>query len=270
MTGPSERLRVLVESAPFHRTVVALILANAALMGLETSPAIAARWGGAMAVAQAAFQLAFVVEIALRIASYGRRPAGFFRDGWNAFDFAVVGASFLPVAGAFTTVARLARVLRVARLVSALPELRLIIGTMLRSIPSLGHVIALLALLLYVYGVFGYHLFATDAPQHWGSLPLAFQSLFQVLTLEGWVEMQDAVLPKHPWAWAYFGSFIVVAVFVVINLFIAVVINNLESTRDEERGRSDEASGDAVLREAIALRERITALEALLRRRRAA
>ena len=270
MTGPSDRIRALVDSAPFHRTVVMLILANAVLMGLETSPAIAARWGQALAGAQVAFQLAFVVEIVLRIAANGRKPAGFFRDGWNVFDLAVVGASFLPVAGAFTTVARLARVLRVARLVSALPELRLIVGTMLRSIPSLGHVIALLGLLLYVYGVFGYHLFSADAPKQWGSLPLAFQSLFQVLTLEGWVELQAAVQPKHPWAWAYFGSFIVVAVFVVINLFIAVVINNLESTRDEEQRRSDDVSNDAVLREAIALRERITSLEALLRSKRAA
>ena len=270
MTGPSGRLSALVESAAFHRTVVALIVANAAIMGLETSPALVARWGGAMALATVSFQLAFVVEIALRIAAYGRRPAGFFRDGWNTFDFVVVATSFLPVAGAFTTVARLARILRVARLISALPELRLIVGTMLRSIPSLGHVVGLLGLMLYVYGIFGYHLFAADAPKHWGSLPIAFQSLFQVLTLEGWVEMQDAVLPKHPWAWAYFGSFIVVAVFVVINLFIAVVINNLESTRDEEQRRSDDASGDAVLREAIALRERITSLEALLRSRRAA
>ena len=270
MAGLADRLRVFVESPPFHRTVVALILANAALMGLETSQAIVAQWGGAMAVAQVAFQVAFVIEISLRLAAHGRRPAAFFWDGWNVFDFVVVATSFLPVAGAFTTVARLARVLRVARLVSALPELRLIVGTMLRSIPSLGHVVALLGLLLYVYGVFGYHLFAGDAPQHWGSLPLAFQSLVQVLTLEGWVEMQDAVLPKHPWAWAYFGSFIVVAVFVVINLFIAVVINNLESTREDEKRRSDEVSSDAVLREAVALRERIESLEALLRRSRAA
>ncbi len=202
MTGPVDRLKSLVESPPFHRTVVALILGNAALMGLETFPAIAARWGGAMAAAQVAFQFAFVIEIGLRLAAYGRRPGAFFRDGWNTFDFVVVATSFLPVTGAFATVARLARVLRVARMVSALPELRLIVGTMLRSIPSLGHVIALLGLLLYVYGVFGYHLFAADAPDHWGSLPVAFQSLFQVLTLEGWVEMQNAVLPKHPWAWA--------------------------------------------------------------------
>ncbi len=270
MTIRNGRLHSLVESAPFHQTVVTLILANAALMGLETSRAITAQWGGAMALAQIAFQVVFVVEIGLRLAAYGRRPTGFFRDGWNTFDFVVVATSFLPVAGAFTTVARLARVLRVARLVSALPELRLIVGTMLRSIPSLGHVVGLLGLLLYVYGIFGYHLFAADAPKHWGSLALAFQSLFQVLTLEGWVEMQDAVLPTHPWAWAYFGSFIVVAVFVVINLFIAVVINNLETTRDDEKRRSDDVSGDAVLREAVALRLRIESLEALLRRSRAA
>lgn len=269
MNGPSPRLRRLVASDLFQRTVVTLILANAALMGLETSTSVVDRWSGFLALAQSVLQALFVLEIALRVVASSPRPLAFFRDGWNVFDFAVVAVSLIPAAGAFATVARLARVLRVARLVSALPELRLIIGTMLRSIPSMGHVVALLALLLYVYGIFGYHLFAKEAPEHWGTLPAAFQSLFQILTLEGWVEIQAKVLPAHPWAWAYFASFIVVAVFVVINLFIAVVINNLEETRREERNRVGAGPDDEALDAVAGLRERLETLERLLRRRAA-
>lgn len=114
---------------------------------------------------------------------------------------------------------RLARLMRVTRLVSVFPELRLIIGTMLRSIPSMGHVIMLLSLLLYVYAVLGFYLFRDADAEHWGTLGAALLTLFQMLTLEGWVEVQDGVLSAMPWAWLYFGSFIFVGVFVVVNLF---------------------------------------------------
>jgi len=269
MNALAPRLGVLVRSAAFQNTTLALIVANALLMGLETSSTLMDRWGAALIALNITIQALFVVEIALRVGAHGTRPVEFFRDGWNVFDFAVVTVSLLPAAGAIAGVARVARVLRVARLVSAMPELRLIVGTMLRSIPSMGHVVALLALLLYVYGVIGFHMFAKDAPAQWGSLPVAFQSLFQILTLEGWVEIQDAVLPSHPWAWAFFASFIVIAVFVVINLFIAVVINNLEATRKEEENRRLLAEDDGTLRRVAELRRHVEDLEHALRARRA-
>ena len=263
------RLSALVRSSAFQRATLAAIVANALLMGLETSSLLMDGWGAALIALHVAFQALFVIEIALRVGAHGTRPAKFFRDGWNAFDFAVVAVSLLPAAGAIAGVARVARVLLVARLVSAMPELRLIIGTMLRSIPAMGHVVTLLGVLLYVYGVLGFHVFSKDAPAHWGSLPRAFQSLFQILTLEGWVEIQNAVLPSHPWAWMYFVSFIIIAVFVVINLFIAVVINNLEATRKEEENRRLLAEDDGTLQRVSELRSQVEALEHALRARRA-
>jgi voltage-gated sodium channel len=265
MTGLAAALRRITGSRAFQRTVLALILVNATVIGLETSAGLMARFGGALIALHVGLQILFVLEIAARIGAHGPRPLEFFKDGWNLFDFSVVAVSLLPAAGSFATVVRLARILRVARLASALPDLRLIIGTMLRSIPSMGHVLALLALLLYVYGVLGVHLFGEDAPEQWGSLAVAMQSLFQILTLEGWVEIQDAVLPAHSWAWAYFASFIVFAVFVVINLFIAVVINNLETTRNEEARRRSSAGDADVLEQLEDLRARFDALDKTLR-----
>src|SRR5688572_2595955 len=137
----TEFCRRLVEHRWFHHAVLALIVVNAVVMGLETWPALAARWAGLFHSLNTVVQAVFVVEIALRLAAHGSRPHRFFTGGWNVFDFVVVALALLPAAGPCATVARLARILRVGRLVSGMPELRLIIGTMLRSIPSMGHVV---------------------------------------------------------------------------------------------------------------------------------
>ncbi len=235
----------------FQHFVLAVILVNAVVIGLETSAVAMARWAGLLHAANTVIQAVFVVEIVIRLAAFWPRLGRFFADGWNVFDFLVVAVSLLPQAGPFSTVVRLVRVLRVARLLSVVPELRLIIGTMLRSIPSMGHVIALLSLILYVYAVVGFHLFGRHDPGHWGSLSRAFLTLFQMLTLEGWVEIQAASMEALPLAWIYYASFVVVAVFVVINLFIAVVLNNLERAKDEEQAEADRKNRQGGLIERI-------------------
>src|SRR5688500_12943156 len=172
--------RRIVESLAFQRTVLGVILFTSVLVGLATSHSLVRRYGGAFSAADALVPAFFVAEIALRLLAAWPRVGRFFCDGWNVFDFAVVAASLLPQAGVFAMVARLARLLRVARLISLFPELRLIVATMLRSIPSMGHVLVMLSLLLYVYAVFGVHLFRDDDPARWGSLGAGLLTLFQV------------------------------------------------------------------------------------------
>ena len=126
----------------------------------------------------------------------------------------------------------------------------------------MGHVIVLLSLLLYVYAVLGFHFFRETDPAHWGSLGRALLTLFQILTLEGWVEIQRAVLDVYPLAWIYFSSFVLVAVFVVVNLFIAVVINNLESVKHEQQIHTDSESAEHELLDVIeTLRQRLRTLK---------
>jgi len=233
------------------RFATGVIVLTAVVAGLETSATLTARYGALLDWLDLVVQTVFVLEITIRLLAHWPRLFAFFRDGWNVFDFAVVVASLLPQAGSFAMVARLARLMRVTRLVSLFPELRLIVGTMLRSIPSMGHVIMLLGLLLYVYGILGFHLFHEQDPDHWGTLGAALLTLFQMLTLEGWVEIQDSVLSAYPWAWLYFGSFVLVAVFVVVNLFIAVVINNLETVKVEQQADTDRRSPHHALLQAI-------------------
>jgi voltage-gated sodium channel len=256
----------IAENPRFQHVILAVIVVGAIVTGVETSAVLTARYGAVVAALEMLIQTVFVVEIAIRLLACWPRPLSFFKNGWNVFDFVVVAASLLPQAGAFAIVARLTRLMRITRLVSVFPELRLIIGTMLRSIPSMGHVIVLLSLLIYVYAILGFHFFRFADPAHWGSLGAALLTLFQMLTLEGWVEIQQAVLTTHPWAWVYFSSFVFVAVFVVVNLFIAVVINNLESVKHEQQVESDRDSSHHELLEMIELvRERLAELEDRLR-----
>jgi len=260
--------RRIAANALFQDAIIGVIILNAVILGLETSSRIMQSAGGWLLALNWIIQAVFVCEVVVRILAHWPKPAAFFRSGWNVFDFVVVAVAFLPASGGFATIGRLLRLLRVTRLVSVFPQLRLIINTMLLSIPSMGHVVLLLSLLLYVYGIAGVYLFREADPAHWGTLGAALLSLFQVVTLEGWTELQRALLPERPLAWVFFASFIVVAVFVVINLFIAVVINNLEKAREKEQQIADASSPEyELLARVAALRREIEELDSALRTR---
>ena len=262
----AERCRQIAEDRRFQMFILGVIVFNAILMGLETSRPLMRDYGPLLAGLNLVVQAIFLFEITVRLLSYWPRLFNFFREGWNVFDFGIIALSLLPVAGPFATVSRLARLFRVVRLVSVSAELRLIIETMLRSIPSMGNVALLLGVLIYVYAITGFYLFHTEDPGHWGTLAKALLSVFQLLTLEGWVEMQGALLPRYPWAWVYFGSFVIIGVFIVINLFIAVVLNNLETVKAEER-HADSTQPD-LLGRIEELRAQLDAFEAALRDRK--
>ena len=224
-----------VVSAPwFEPFMIALILLNAVIIGLETSRELVASYNGWLRAGNDIILGVFIVEAALKIIAVAPRWGLYFRSGWNLFDLSVIALSLIPAIGEFALVARLIRILRVLRLISAVPQLRLIVATLVRSIPSMGHVILLMSIIFYIYAVTGFHLFAEADAEHWGTLGAALLTLFQMVTLEGWVEVMEAALDAHPLAWIYFVSFILLGTFVVLNLFIAVVINNLEQSKLEQ------------------------------------
>jgi voltage-gated sodium channel len=266
------RARRIVNDTRFNAFIIAVILVNAVLVGLETSEFVLARHGAFLEFVNAVVIAIFVVEIAIRMVAYWPRPLAFFRDGWNVFDFVIVALSLLPAGGSFATVARLARLLRVVRLVSVLPELRLIVGTMLRSFGSMISIVVLLGLVVYVYAVLGYHLFGAVDPARWGELGTAVRTLFEALTLEGWLEFQAAVIGRVPLAWLFFASYILIAVFIVVNLFIAVILNNLEEVKAEQVAEdmdqmSEPDVDEDLLRRVEAIRTELAELETRLRAR---
>jgi voltage-gated sodium channel len=257
-----EFARRIVQARWFEPWMVALILFNAVIIGLETSPEVMDDYGRWLEFANDAVLGVFVLEAALKITAVAPQFRRYFGDGWNLFDFTVVVLSFIPSTGEFALVARLVRVLRVLRLVSAMPQLRLIVATLVRSIPSMGHVLMLLAIVFYIYAITGFHLFHQHDAEHWGSLGAALLTLFQIVTLEGWVEVMETALEFRPLAWIYFVSFVLIGTFVVLNLFIAVVVNNLEASKAAElEALARPVTHDDVLEELARTRDALQALQ---------
>ncbi len=190
-------------------------------------------WGDLLLFGNRLILAIFIAEAALKIYAVAPRFRLYFGNGWNLFDFTVVLLSLIPAAGEYAMIARLARLLRIARLVTAIPELRLIVATLVRSIPSMGNILLLMSIVFYIYAIAGYHLFHEIDPVHWRDLGISLLTLFRVVTLEDWTDVMYTAMQTYPWAWIYFVSFVVVGTFVVINLFIAVVLNNLEQAKQE-------------------------------------
>ena len=253
-------------AAWFHWGVVGVIGVNALVIGLDTSAFLAERYGAWFKAANQLFLGIFVVEAVVKLIAQWPRPQRYFKDGWNVFDFAIIVVSLLPSTGELATLARLARLLRVLRLVSALPELRLIVTTLVRSIPSMFNVVCLMSVIFYIYAVAGYHLFHDIDPTHWRTLGIAALTLFRVVTLEDWTDVMYAAMAHHWWAWAYFVSFVVVGTFVVINLFIAVVLNNLDEAKAQRLNElMTPPSREELLRELLATQASLKRLEERLR-----
>ncbi len=243
-----------LDSAWGRNAVLTLILANAVLLGLETYPAVSDRWGGTLHALDRLILWAFTVELAARLYAVGS-VTKYLRDPWNVFDAVVVGVCWMPAAGGYVSVVRLLRVLRVLRAMSVLPELRTIVGSLLKSLPGMAHIAILLVMVIYTYSVLGTFLFRATAPAHFGSLHRSALTMFETVTLEGWVDVMNAVSTAHPWAWAYFISFIFVGTFVVFNLFVGVIVSNIEKSHAEHPEEDDSAFRKRVLSELAELRK---------------
>ena len=223
----------LVNKAAFEYTIIALILLNGVFLGLGTSPVLAQQYGDLLHLGNQIVLGVFIVEALLKMIALAPRVDMYFRDGWNVFDFLVIVFSLIPATGEFAMVARLARLLRVLRLISAIVELRLIVAALVRSIPSVGHVMLLMSIIVYIYAIIGYQLFHEHDPMHWRNLGISVLTLFNIITLEGWTVVMENAMQLHSWAWIYFVSFVIAGTFVVINLFIAIIINNLDDAKAE-------------------------------------
>jgi voltage-gated sodium channel len=254
--------RSVVEARWFEPFMIGLILFNGLLIGLETSREITARYDDLLHFGNHVILGVFILEALLKITAVAPRFRLYFGNGWNLFDFSIVVLSLVPATEDFALVARLVRILRVLRLVSAVPQLRLIVATLVRSIPGMGHVILLISIIFYTYAVTGFHLFHEHDPEHWGSLGAALLTLFQMVTLEGWVDVMETAMEAHSWSWIYFVSFVLIGTFVMLNLFIAVVINNLDAANAEKLEELREpATHDEVLKELERTRQALANLQ---------
>lgn len=240
----TSRLEAAIESLWFRNFVTALIILNAIILGILTyHEELPAMLVTALNAADRAITYIFAVEILLKLTVYRFQ---FFRSGWNWFDFIVVGISILPGSEAFS-VLRALRVLRVLRLLHVVPMMKRITEALLKALPGMGAIVAVLALLTYVYAVMATDMYGDtdneEVLQLFGDLPSSAFSLFQVMTMDGWrfEVVQKVIDDGHPWAWLFFITFIFIASFAVLNLFIALVVEALAA---EQKAATDELLED--------------------------
>jgi voltage-gated sodium channel len=263
-----ERIGAWIESAPVQRFIIAVIILNAVTLGLETSAGIMARWGGLLHVLDRAALAIFVVEIGLKLYAFRLR---FFRGAWNVFDFAVVAIALVPATGPLA-VLRALRVLRVLRLVSTVPRLRFVVEALLAAVPGITSIAGLMLLLFYVFAVMSTSLFGAAFPEWFGSIGASMYTLFQVMTLESWsMGIVRPVMAEYPAAWAFFVPFILIATFTMLNLFIGIIVDTMQTMHEAEHAAERrEVEGamhedtDRVLAEVQRLRQDIAALRAAL------
>ena len=237
MLALSEKCARIANSPRFQAFIVTVILANAIVLGLQTYGEIEADIGSLLTTLDQVFLGIFVVELTIRIAAYGPHLRGyrdFFREGWNVFDFIVIGAAFLPGLRENATLLRLVRLMRVVRIVSVLPDLRVLIRGMVRSLLPIATMAVIGIFLMYVYGMVGWILFSDELPERWGTIGEAMLTLFVIMTLENFPQYMEEATAVHPQAWIFFVSYILVASFLVINVLIAIIINSIEEARRDE------------------------------------
>jgi len=220
------RVKTLIEHSFIQRLVIALILINAVLLGLETSPAVMDKAGTFIVTLDKTILTLFVVEIVLRIFAY---RLAFWKDPWSIFDFSVVAIALVPASGPFA-VLRALRVLRVLRLLTMVPSMRRVVGALLAAIPGLGSIGLMLLIIYYVFAVIATNLFGDSHPEWFGTLGNSFYTLFQIMTLESWsMGIARPVMDTFPYAWAFFVPFILIATFTMLNLFIAIIVNAMQT-----------------------------------------
>lgn len=251
-------ISALLERPIVTNFILGVIVFNAIILGLETSPRIVEMTGGLLAFLDAACLAIFVAEIAAKLYANGLR---FFRNGWNLFDFAIVAVSLVP-AGQGVSVLRALRILRVFRLISSAPRLRRVVEGFITALPGMGSVFLLMALIFYIGSVIATKLYGAAFPEWFGSLALSAYSLFQIMTLESWsMGIVRPVMAQFPYAWAFFVPFILLTTFAVVNLLVGLIVNSMQEAHSEEDDARTDSYRDDV-------RERLERIEKLLSERK--
>lgn len=260
------RLARLVDSDVFNGVIAGVILANALVLGLETYPGIMAEHGSTLVMLNALFYGVFVVELLLRFVSYGRRPLDFFRSGWNVFDLVIIGAAALPFVREQTQLLRLLRLARIARLVRFLPDARMLVMTVVKSIPSVFSMVVLTFVLMFVYGMTGWSLFGEALPENWGTIGQSMLTLFVLLTLENFPTYMYEAREVSPYAPLFFVSYVVLAAFIVFNLLIGIVITSMEKARKQEAEEQPQTPNDEMLERIAEIQRSLSELQSDLAR----
>jgi len=255
-------IRAFLESAGFQNFITFIIVINSLLIGMETFPAVMQDYGVMIDAFDLVILSMFTIEITLKIFIYRGK---FFTSAWNVFDFVIIAVSILPAAGSFS-IFRALRIIRTLRLLKNLPKLKLIIESLLHSIPSIGWIAVLLCIVYYIFAVVGVNLFGVLYPEYFGDLWKAFFTLFQIMTLESWSSaIARPIMDGVPFSAFYFVSFILIATYTTLNIFIAIVVNTMNEISLKELQEEEQNIKDFVRKENAKLHTKLDALQAELK-----
>ena len=253
------RIEQFITHHAIQHFLVFLIVVNAAILGIETNHEVMDIWGHEMFLLDHVILGIFILEIVLLIAARG---LSFFKDAWCVFDFIVVGIALVPASGSLS-VLRALRVLRVLRLINKVESMRKVVGGLLSSLPGLGSVFGLIMIIFYVASVIATNLYHKDFPDWFGSLTTSAFTLFQVMTLESWADgIARPVMEVFPYSWVFFILFILIATFIIFNLFIAVIVDSI--TADKDKDHRDHHHQLSVQEELQQLRKEMAEMHQLL------
>jgi voltage-gated sodium channel len=224
-------------------TVVAVIIISALEIGAKTFPLP----DGAISVTKlldAFITLFFLFEITIRYLADPNKK-DFFKNGWNIFDTLVVAISLIPINDSeMALLARLIRVFRVLRMVSIVPELRILINSLLKALPQLGYVVLLMFIIFYIYAAVGSFIFDDINPKLWGDIAISMLTLFRIMTFEDWTDIQYETMEVYGWSWIYYLSFIFFTAFAFLNMVIGIVVNVMEQEHDKARKLASEQDNE--------------------------
>jgi len=229
-------ISAFVEGKGFVTFITVLIIINAVTLGMETSPSLMTSYGHIISFVDRVILGVFVLEILLKLYAY---RFSFFKSGWNVFDFIIVAIAIVPASGAFS-ILRSLRILRVLRLLSIVPQMRRVITAIGYSIPGMMSVISVLLLIFYVSSVMATKLFGMHSDpqmQEWfGTVGASAYTLFQIMTLESWsMGIVRPTMELYPLAWVFFVPFIIITSFAVLNLFIGIIVDAMQSSQEKPR-----------------------------------
>ena len=239
-----EQLAVWLDQPRVRNFIIGVIVINANLLGMETSQTLMHQAGGLITTLDMICLVIFVIELALKLFALGPR---FFRNGWNIFDFLIVGVSLMPGAQSLS-VLRALRIMRLLRVISAAPRLQRVVEGFITALPGMGSVFLLMAMIFYIGSVMATKLFAESFPQWFGSLGQSAYSLFQIMTLESWsMGIVRPVMEVYPYAWGFFVPFIMMTTFAVVNLLVGLIVNSMQDAHGAEESERTDAYRDEVL-----------------------
>lgn len=252
-----QRLKIIRDAKWFSNLTTLIIIFYASVLGFKTLEEAAQPYGTLLYILDWVVTIYFIVELSIKMLAE-EKLSNFFKNGWNVFDFVIVAVTLVPLENSsFAAIARLMRVFRILRLFTARPELKSIIDMLIKAIPSIIDIVILMFIIFYIYAIMGSFLFVDMKSGLWDNFLTAMLTLFRVFTFEDWTDVMYETMEVYPWSWAYFVSFIIITAFIFLNLFVAVIIGEMQKLQNKdvnEEIHADSKKIDMLLEEIRELR----------------